>query len=577
MVINSFTQTLCLIALLFWTAAISAVDVSIDRNSVRVNETFELTLNMESAPVDQPELIGLPGELEVLRSSNFYRKSIVNGQSSVQAGWTFTIKALNEGIFTIPSIEIEGKTTQPVTIRVTAAVSSAAINGQEDAIKIVSQINTNSIYVQQQLLYTIRLYRSVRAQYASLTEPELEGALIERLGDDIQYETNIDSVRYRVLERNYAIFPQQAGNFTISGVTYNAEVSAGRQSFGTLGSLRGRSRNVSLSSEDVNIEVKPIPKSITDWWLPATDVTISQSWKPETSSVEVGAPVTWTFTIVAEGLTSTQLPDVLPNVVDGLKFYPETAKSNNVIIDGKLVGKRTQTVAVIASAPGELTIPPIKVNWWDVTIDEAKTISLPERILTVTGEETVSQQLNDTPVETNEPISPVVSDSGEQTINTTDEVDNEQLLLWQIATALFVTLWLLTLIWRRQKHVPSTMATDSSQHQLNPSTQTTSSSLKSAMKSNDPAEISKALINTARTIIPSINSLADMRALIKDVKTIEELNELERFKYARSPSSDWKASQLSSQIDNLFKELKHLDKVSATEQLRLKPLHATNE
>ena len=218
-----YTAILTLLFILT-TQTMLALEVTIDRNPVRVNETFELTIHMDTAPVNQPELIGMPGDLEVLRNSNFYRKSTINGKASVQAGWRFTIKALNEGLYTIPAITLDGETTKPVTIKVLAAVSSTNINGQADAIRITSELSNDSVYVQQQLTYTIRLYRAVQAQYASLTEPELEGALIETLGDDVQFETMIDSVRYIVLERKYAIFPQKSGEFTISGVTYNAEV-----------------------------------------------------------------------------------------------------------------------------------------------------------------------------------------------------------------------------------------------------------------------------------------------------------------------------------------------------------------
>ena len=52
---------------------VAEVRATIDRNPVRVNETFELTLHMNSAPVTRPPLKGLPAELEIVRSTNFYR------------------------------------------------------------------------------------------------------------------------------------------------------------------------------------------------------------------------------------------------------------------------------------------------------------------------------------------------------------------------------------------------------------------------------------------------------------------------------------------------------------------------
>ncbi len=84
------------------------VRATIDRSPVRVNETFELTLHMNSAPVTRPPLKGLPTDIEIVRSTNFYQSSTINGKTSVQAGWRFILRAKLEGIFTIPSFELDG-------------------------------------------------------------------------------------------------------------------------------------------------------------------------------------------------------------------------------------------------------------------------------------------------------------------------------------------------------------------------------------------------------------------------------------------------------------------------------------
>ena len=583
MVIHSAIRFVILLTVLLISVAIEAAYVTVDRSTVRVNETFDLTVNMETAPVNQPEITGLPGDLQILRSSNFYRKSTINGESSVQAGWTITIKALSEGLFVVPSFEVDGKMTQPVTIKVLAAVSSANVNGQPDAIKIVSEVDTNSLYVQQQLRYTIRLYRAVRAQYASLTEPELDGALIERIGDDIQFETMIDSVRYRVLERNYAIFPQQSGVFTIPGVTYSAEVSTSRQSYGTLGSLRGRSRSVSLSSDDMVIEVKPIPAENNGWWLPAGDLSIKQSWKPDSASLEVGAPVTWTYTVIAEGLTATQLPDILPPEIDGVKFYPEKAKSTNAIVDGKLLGKRTQTVAVIATKPGEVTIPAIDINWWNIGTDSAETLTVPSKVINVEGTvETQPTPSAQQPVVT-ENANPVVSASKDQLPDSTIESNTEsdkQLLYWQSATAVFVVLWLMTLLWRRnQVATPSgNSAVHANDGQLAKSKVSMSEQkkfLQEALKNNDAQQASQALIASARSVNPKIHSVSDICARLNDETTIEALKTLERAKYS-AKDEPWSAEVIKANLQMILAAVSHNKKGGNSDDSKLPPLHASD-
>ena len=582
MVINSSIRFIIVLTI-FLSSILEAAVVTVDRSSVRVNETFELTVNMQTAPVNQPEITGMPGDLQILRSSNFYRKSTINGESSVQAGWTITVKALNEGLFVIPSFEVDGTMTQPVTIKVLAAVSSANVNGQPDAIKIVSEVDKNSLYVQQQLRYTIRLYRAVRAQYASLTEPELDGALIERIGDDIQFETMIDSVRYRVLERNYAIFPQQSGIFTIPGVTYSAEVSTSRQSYGTLGSLRGRSRSVSLSSDDMTIEVKSIPVANNGWWLPAEGLSIKQSWKPDSTSLEVGAPVTWTYTLMAEGLTATQLPDILPPEIKGIKFYPEKAKATNAIVDGKLMGKRTQTVAVIATKPGEVTIPAIDINWWNIETDSAETLTLPSKVITVEGgnvpqsstppqEQTIVNENTETPVQlSEEPLSDTSPEKSSESEN--------QLVYWQAATALFIILWLMTLLTRRKtaSSSPSDISnkTNGSAQESQKSKAQQTKLLQEALRTNNAERASQELIASARAINPNIHSISDIYSRLSDESVVASLKSLERAKYS-SGDEAWDADAIKASLKTILAAVSHNKKGSNSEDSKLPPLHATD-
>jgi hypothetical protein len=73
------------------------------------------------------------------------------------------------------------------------------------------------------VLYTVRLYRRVDIT-AGLSDPELGDAVIERLGDDSNYNTQINGVDYGITERKFAIFPQKSGSVTIKPLVLTAEV-----------------------------------------------------------------------------------------------------------------------------------------------------------------------------------------------------------------------------------------------------------------------------------------------------------------------------------------------------------------
>ncbi|MEZ5581408.1 MAG: hypothetical protein R3F37_00205 [Candidatus Competibacteraceae bacterium] len=66
-------------------------------------------------------------------------------------------------------------------------------------------------YVQAQVQYTVRLLFAVPLLDGSLDAPQPANAVVERLGDDVSYETQRNGRRYRVIERRYALFAQRSG------------------------------------------------------------------------------------------------------------------------------------------------------------------------------------------------------------------------------------------------------------------------------------------------------------------------------------------------------------------------------
>ena len=141
MVTRYYSYALLLILLSLTSIIQAGISSSVDRNPVRVNETFELTLHMETAPVDRPLLKGLPDEFEIIRNTNFYQRSTMNGKTDIQAGWRFIIKAKREGIYTIPEFDIDGEKTQALQLKVLPPVSSTKVGEQKDAIKDDSYYN----------------------------------------------------------------------------------------------------------------------------------------------------------------------------------------------------------------------------------------------------------------------------------------------------------------------------------------------------------------------------------------------------------------------------------------------------
>ena len=207
-----------MLMMLVTTANAADIVVSVDRNPVVQNESFKLLFNASESPDNDPDFSPLNEKLKVLNQRKNTKSSWVNGQSSSQITWALDVLAKEAGELVIPSVSFGDDVTAPLKITVVdnAAASTAS---STDELFLEVEANTEEAYVQSQILYTVRLYQRVQLEQASLTEPTLENAIVEKLGEDKQYSTQINGVNYSVFERVYAIFPQQSGARKICGKT----------------------------------------------------------------------------------------------------------------------------------------------------------------------------------------------------------------------------------------------------------------------------------------------------------------------------------------------------------------------
>lgn len=553
----------------------AAVSTTIDRNPIRVNETFELTLHMENAPVSRPPLKGLPEALSIIRSSNFYQRSTINGKTEVQAGWRFTLKAIEEGIFTIPAFNIDGKMTKPIQLKVLAAVDSTSINGQQDAIQLKATVDFDEVYVQQQIIYTIRLYRNVQAQYASLSEPEMPEALLERLGEDRQFETTVNGQKYVVLERRYVIFPQQQGIQEISPVIFTAEVSDGTRRFSSLGRFQSKSKTVSLSTKSIKINVKPQPKILDNWWLPATDITLTEKWLPEPPEFQVGKPVTWSYTIEALGLTATQIPELLPVDSEGLKFYPDTASSENTATQEGIVGRRIQKIALVPARAGALTLPALKIAWWDVTEDKQREITLPERTIEVLpssdgnyGQQPVKEKQSDISADSTE------TNTSDNAVNNSETSKTDEITWdsngWKMIALSSLLLWIITTIYlvtRKSK----TLVDDNQAPQNEELVHYSLSDIQAACKNHSATKTRKAILGwcAQQKQYNNVHSLSNLAACVDNDELSNQLRLLERHLYAAN-QKQWNGTDLLPVLKFLNQQP---GKGQSDTQEQLPPLH----
>lgn len=382
-----------LLLFLVSTGQVLAVELvaSVDRNPVSINESFKLIIRASESPGDDPDFSPLNKDFEIINQQQSSRSSWVNGQSSKIISWDLDVMAKRVGQLQIPSINFGGDKTKPITLQVVENQVQAA-SGESEALYLDVSVSTNEVYVQAQLIYTVRLFQRVSLAKASLTEPQADNLMVEKLGEDSQFNTQVNGVNYTVTERKYAIFPQKSGPLTIAPLTLTAQIaSQNRSAYGSIfNSQRTQTKRVYSKAIPLNVLAAPTQLN-TKHWLAAEQLHIEQSWSNNEPSITVGEPLTRTLTLLAKGVTASQLPEFILNGENAsLKVYPDQAVLKNQRNNDGVIAFREQKIALIPSKPGEYTLNAIEIPWFNTQTGLQEMASIAPTTITVLAKQGVS-------------------------------------------------------------------------------------------------------------------------------------------------------------------------------------------
>ena len=376
------TRIVFLLTLLLSTAAyadVNSLEATIDRNPVMLDEAIRLTVTADgSADRDAFDSSPLLKDFVVGRTSVSSQTSIVNFDTKRTTVWTTTLFPRKEGTFTIPSLTIEGKSTKPIQVKVIPVQEQS--NVARDYF-VTTDIDVKEAYLNQQLLYTVKLFLSSNIERGSLQAPEMQNAEITQLGEDKQYTDIVNGRRYQIIERQFAVVPQASGEFTLRGPIFTGEVMAANtnQRFGFF----NRTQQINRVGPDITVNIKPIPQGIDYPWLPSEMVRVDEEW-PQGDSFVAGEPVTRIVTLTALGVVEEQLPDIPEFYPPNFKLYPDQSNTTTVEKDQSLISQRQTSLAIIPTQPGNFVLPEITIPWFNTLTQQTEYATIPARSITVT-------------------------------------------------------------------------------------------------------------------------------------------------------------------------------------------------
>lgn len=377
------------LVLLAWPSASAEIRASVDPSIVEEMESVRVTLRVEGTnQTEKLDLTAFEQDFEVLGTNTSSRFRNINGQVQSWVEYHINLRPRRAGELEIPSLRIGNQQSRAlmITVRALAAEVKEAI---ERMIFFETDIAPNPVYVQAQTVLTRRLYYSSGVQiYSDLPEvPAIADAVVIAVGETATSTVVRDGQRYGVYEQRYAIFPEKSGELRIPEISVTSSVRL---------RTKGRTRRsgIRVSTDELIVDVKPIPAEYPadQPWLSGRDVSLSEIWEPTDPSFEVGEPVRRTLTIEVAGNTGSSIPPIAMQLPDLMfKQYPEPERLHDNNGGTEILGSREQTYSIIPIAPGVVTVPDLRLTWWDTVDERLRESVLPGRTVTVIGDPAVTQ------------------------------------------------------------------------------------------------------------------------------------------------------------------------------------------
>jgi BatD DUF11 like domain len=357
-------------------ALAQGIQVTIDRTEATIEDQLVLTVTVAGSQEARPELPPLP-EFRVLPRGQSTQVQIVNGQMSASVGYNYVLVPTRTGTFTIgpARVDLDGRSYQsrPFTVRILPA--SAQPQASRDLF-ITAGVSDAAPYLGQQVLYTWRFYRRVQITDPRLEAFEFPGFVTQDLGDVKEYQSSLGGQAYLVSEIKKALFPQEEGKLTIPGPTLSC---------GVVVQQRGRGRSVFddffgryqsqakvLRTDPVEVRVRPLPAAPAGF----SGLVGSFDIQAEVSKRQLRVGESTTFKLTVSGSGNAQMigePKLPP--LAAFKVYEDKPSASVDATDSGVAGRKSFVKALVPLAPGEVTLPPVSLTYFDPKSGSYRTAS----------------------------------------------------------------------------------------------------------------------------------------------------------------------------------------------------------
>jgi hypothetical protein len=379
------------------------LNLSVDKKVLVEGDTLTLTLEYDGDSNNQPDLSKLSKDFNIVSTSTSQQFSFVNGAASQIKKWSFGLRPLHKGKINIPAIKLDNLYSNSVDIEVkemtdVAYVPDSRENTNAPYFEIKQEFDVKHPYVQQQVNFFVHIYDSIGLQNGAPTisaDVQKDWIIVPLTDKPIVRQETINHKRMNIETYAFAAFPQKGGTLEVPQVSFEGfyvkdatfdfpNFDDDISFFGVnFHNVFGQQVPVRMKTKAQTIDVRPIPaNSLSASWMPLNNLELSAKWD-EKSKFKTDEAITRTITLKATGMTESMLPKITFPEADGFKQYPENPTVSEQIINGKIVTTAIFNNVYIPQKSGRLTIPPLKMQWFNVDTQKLQITSIPQEVIDI--------------------------------------------------------------------------------------------------------------------------------------------------------------------------------------------------
>lgn len=330
------------------------------------------TLFIETAGLQDPLNINLPDGLNQTHSETVGTRIMVVGGKVMEVKLRrIEFAPERTGVFVIGPFSAGSFSSNSVSVEVQEALNSDW-KPQDDDLKISVSVNSDAPYIHAQTVLELVLTHRYPVTEETIELPDFNGFTVRTVFEKRRTFTD-DDERQRQIAWRFLLFANTAGESEIGAVRWQ----------GTIVKSRLERAAFDKRSKPIRFTVVPPANSDNQWWLPAQQVSLEESWSDKVTELRAGDEVTRTLTVKSIGVLAGQIPT--PNVLQSRALNQTllSAKRTETVTPSGMQAKAEFVYRVKAQSPIPVFLDTVRMPWWNTQTNKAAEVIIPARRINV--------------------------------------------------------------------------------------------------------------------------------------------------------------------------------------------------